>query len=243
MKIESLQNERVKKWCLLKEKKYRDAYNLFLIEGDHLVLEALKVGIVKEILTLEDKNYSVPTFQVTKEILKKISDQVTPPSVIAVCEKLQEKEIKGPVFILDGLQDPGNLGTILRSASAFSIPNIVLSRDSVDLYNPKVLRSTEGIFFSLNIVRKDLEDVFSFLKTNHYQIYGTDVKKGKDIRDCSLPFSSAFIIGNEGKGIRDKSRSVCDEFLYIPMNPQCESLNASVSASILMYEFSRERYL
>ena len=136
MKIESLQNKKVKEWASLKEKKNRDITNTFLIEGDHLLREALLRGVVLEVITTEEKNYDVPTFHVTNEIMKKITSQVTPPTVIAVTKKLEEKEINGPVLILDGIQDPGNLGTIIRSCVAFNMPNLLLSRDCADLYNP-----------------------------------------------------------------------------------------------------------
>jgi len=242
MKILSMQNDRVKKWCQLKEKKYRDERNLFLIEGEHLLFEALKNGIVKEIITTEDVSYDnlLPHYYVTKEIMKKISDQVTISSVIAVCEKLKKSEIVGPVIVLDGLQDPGNLGTIIRSAAAFSIPNIILSSTSVDLYNPKVIRSTEGMLFFVNIVRENLEHILPILKQRGYTIYGTDVLKGEDTAHLSFSSHSAFLIGNEGKGLSEVARNYCDNFLYISMNSCCESLNASVSASIIMYEFSKK---
>lgn len=240
MRIESLQNEKVKNWCKLKEKKYRDLTNTFLVEEEHLVEEALKHGVVKEILSLEEKDYgNVLVTMVTKEILAKLTMQVTPPKVMAVCEKIKEKEIEGPVLFLDGIQDPGNLGTIIRSAVAFSMPNIVLNEQTVDLYNPKVIRSTEGMIFSLNIVRKKTEECLSFLKTRQYTIYGTDVLKGRDLSIVEFPTLSAFVIGSEGKGISEKARESCNAFLHIPMNSLCESLNAGVSASIILYEWQK----
>lgn len=234
MKIESLQNKKVKEWASLKEKKNRDQTNTFLIEGDHLLKEAMKNDLVVEVITTEESDYNVPTFYVTKEIMKKITNQVTPPTVIAVAKKLEEKEINGSVLILDGIQDPGNLGTIIRSCVAFNMPNLLLSRECVDLYNPKVVRSTEGMIFHLNIVRKDLEEILPKLQKTHHVI-GTDVKGGSSVKSLKSESDIALVIGNEGNGL-GISKKYCEDFVCIPMNPLCESLNASVSASILLYE-------
>lgn len=236
--ISSLQNENVKHWCKLKQKKYRDQKNMFLVEDEHLVQEAIKNDCVLEIITSESKEFAYKTYFVTKEILKKISEQETPPKIIAVCQKLTERDIEGPAIFLDGLQDPGNLGTIIRSALAFDIPNIILNENTVDLYNPKVIRSTEGMLFAVNVVRKNTSECLEFLKQKNYQIIGTDVQDGIDIENLELSGNVVFVIGSEGKGIT-KSRDYCDAFIKIPMNKSCESLNASVSASIIMYEYQR----
>ena len=234
MNLESLQNKKVKEWASLKEKKARDETNTFLIEGDHLLKEAFKRNLVIEVITTEKIDYEVPTFHVTNEIMKKITSQVTPPNVIAVAKKQEEKEIIGPVLILDDIQDPGNLGTIIRSCVAFDMPNLLLSKNCVDVYNPKVIRSTEGMIFHLNIVRKDLKEILPKLKET-YQIIGTDVTNGVSIKEIEKDKNIALIIGNEGNGL-GLSKNYCDKFVYIPMNKACESLNAGVSASILLYE-------
>ncbi len=239
IKIESLQNEKVKNWLKLKDKKYRDLENLFLIEGEHLLEEGLKHHVVKEIITSEEKEYDLKTYWVSKSIIKKLSNQETPPVVLAVCEKLKEKEIKGNVLALDNIQDPGNLGTILRSSLAFQNENILLGNNCVDLYNPKVIRSTEGMFFDLNILRKPLVEEIKKLKEQGYTILGTDVNQGVDIRCQKIKAPICLVIGNEGKGLSEEVRDLCEEFCYIPMDSKAESLNASVSASILLYEINR----
>ncbi len=239
-KIESIQNEKVKAWSKLKEKKTRDEEGLFLVEGDHLVEEALKYHLVKEILTLDDEPYDVPTYQVTNEIMKKLTEQQTPPRVIGVCQKLEEHEVSGSILILDGIQDPGNLGTILRSAVAFDMKNIVLSPTCVDLYNPKVIRSTEGIFFSLNIIRTDLVSFIKKQKMSNakYVVMGADMN-GEDVEKIDFPEPVILVIGSEGQGISTEVRECIDTFVRIPMTNACESLNAAVSASILLYERSK----
>ena len=226
MKIESLKNDRVKKWVRLKEKKERDKTGTFLVEGDHLVTEAKKKGVVLEIITTED----------IKEA--KITEQMTPPNIIAVCKKTEETFMPGPLLVLDDIQDPGNLGTIIRSAVAFGFEEIILSEKTVDVYNPKVIRSTEGMLFHVKIFRENLPE---FLEKIHdeYLIFGTDVQDGVLVEDSIIPTQFALIIGSEGQGISKEVRKYCDKFFYIPMKDVCESLNAGVSASILMYEISK----
>ena len=172
--------------------------------------------------------------------MKKICNQITAPKICAVVSKLKEQEICGDVLVLDNLADPGNLGTIIRSAVAFNIPNLVLSLDTVDLYNPKVIRSSEGMIFHINIVKKDIEKYLNTIKDT-YQIIGTNVVNGEFIENIIDNRPVALIIGNEGKGMNEKYNSLCDKFAYIPMNNHCESLNAGVSASILMYEIAKKR--
>ena len=233
--ITSLQNEHVKYWCNLKNKKFRDQEKVFLIEGDHLINEAKKYNLIVETISTnnEDADYLV-----TEDVMKKISNQVSYSKDAAVVKFMDEKEIKGNVLILDNLQDPGNLGTIIRSSVAFNMPNIILSDDSVDLYNDKVIRSTEGMIFKTNVIRKNLIDFINELKKQGYQIIGTDVKSGISIDEVKNK-NIAIVIGNEGNGISDTIRSLCDNFVNIKMNSECESLNAGVCASIIMYEVSK----
>lgn len=241
MIITSLNNEHIKEINKLKEKKYRDLTNTFLIEGEHLVYEAIKNNLVKELIVLEGNNFNQDNIKityVTKEVMKKLSSMDSYPTLIAVCNKKEENPINGNVLILEDIQDPGNLGTIIRSSVAFNIDTIILSPKTVDLYNSKVLRSTQGMLFSINIIVKDLEEALIKLKEDKYKIYGTKVDNGKDIRDISKEEKYALIIGNEGNGMSSKISNLCDEYLYIKMNEKVESLNAGVAASILLYELS-----
>ena len=230
MKIESLSNAKVKNWNKLKEKKYRDEAGLFLIEGDHLIKEALKKQMVVSTIGLNE-TYD---YTVNPEILKKLSSQKSGVKEIAVVKKIEEKKVEGDkILILDNNQDPGNLGTIIRSAVAFNISTIILSDDCVDLYNDKVIRSSEGMIFNINIVRKKLIEIIPKLKENGYTIYATTVNgKGYFENDSKI----ALVIGNEGNGIKKDILSLCDKNITIKMNKDCESLNAGVAASILMYE-------
>ncbi len=238
MYLTSLNNEKVKYFKKLLQKKYRDEYNLFLVEDEHLVSEAIKLNLAKEIITTNDVTYSVPTYVVTNEIMKELSNQVTSTNVIAVCEKIKEKEINGNIIVLDDIQDPGNLGTILRSAVAFNFPNVILSNNSVDVYNPKVIRASEGMIFHLNIIRCDIKEFLNNLDKKYTKIT-TSVTMGEDIKNIECD-NYAIVIGNEGNGVSKEVSSLCDKNAYIKMDSNCESLNAGVSASILMYEVYHE---
>ena len=239
MEITSTNNEKIKFYQKLKQKKYRDQENLFLVEDEHLVNEALKKGVVKEIFTLDkDKTYEVPTYYVNEKVMKVLSSQVTSAKVIAVCKELQERESKGNIVVLDNIQDPGNLGTIIRSAVAFNFDSIILSENCVDLYNPKVIRASEGMLFNINLIRCDINKFLNNLDKSYTKIT-TDVKNGKNIKEIKFA-KCAIVIGNEGNGVSSEVSSLCDEKVYINMNSNCESLNAGVSASILMYEVNNE---
>lgn len=177
MTIDSVDNKKIKNIRKLNQKKYRDETNEFLVEGIHLVKEAYKEGLLKEVILEENEeiDFKVDTTYVTYNVIKSISSLDTPYKIIGVCKKKEEKEINGNVLVLDGLQDPGNLGTIIRSAVAFNVDTIILSKDTVDLYNPKVVRSTQGMNFHINIIRRDLEHEINTLKEKGYTVYSTDV--------------------------------------------------------------------
>ena len=236
MNITSLQNEHVKYWYSLREKKVRDKERRFLIEGDHLISEAKKQNLVIETISIVDHNAD---FFVTKEIMEKISMQQSISYNAAVVRFIPEDSISGNVMVLDGIQDPGNLGTIIRSCIAFGFTNIILSNTSVDLYNPKVIRATEGMIFHINVLRRNLVEFIPSLKKLGYKIVGTDVVNGSDIKAIDKE-NIALVLGNEGNGVSNEVKSLCDSFVYIKMNNACESLNVGVAASILMYEVNHE---
>lgn len=245
MLITSLDNDRIKSYIKLKDRKYRKKSKTFIVEGLHLVLEAYKSGDLIELIIEKDEvlPLDVPTIYVTNDIINKISSLDSPSKIMGLCKMNNKEEIKGDkILLLDGVQDPGNLGTIIRSSLAFNVDTIVTSLDTVDLYNPKVLRSTQGMVFHLNIVNMDLKEVVTKLKTEEYPIYGTKVEYGADVR--TLPKKDrkkyALIMGNEGKGISDEIASMCDKFLYIDMNDKVESLNVAVATSILLYELNSD---
>jgi TrmH family RNA methyltransferase len=238
MLISSLDNQKIKDIKKLQTKKYREKTNLFLVEGEHLVLEAYKAGCL-ETLILKDGfeyNLDVNTISVTENVLIYISELDTPQPMMGVCHKKEISNAKGNIIILDNVQDPGNLGTIIRSAVAFNFDTIVLSNDSVDVYNSKVVRASQGLLFNVNIQIGDLTEIIPELKKDGYQIYGTKVTNGNDVKSIAKNSLFAIIMGNEGNGMSDTVSELCDSFVYINMNDKCESLNVGVAASILMYE-------
>lgn len=244
MVITSLENDRVKKYVRLQRKKNRDLENLYIVEGEHLVIEADKAGVIEETILLNGENYdyNYPVFYVTDEILNKISTMDTAPKIMAVCRKNNNSTIIGnKILVLDGVQDPGNLGTIIRSSLAFNVDTIVLLENSVDLYNPKVLRATQGMYNYINIVNKDFNEVYKYMKDNNITIYGTSVVNGIDASSLNQEEKKKYclIMGNEGQGIREEIFNMCDKNLYIKMNEKVESLNVGVACSILLYELER----
>ena len=239
MVITSVNNEYIKNLCKLKEKKYRDMENKFLVEGYHLVMEAYNAKLLDHIILLEGEKvpiYDIDITYVSKDVMKKLSDVVSSSHIMGIVKKKEDKEIGDRILILDDIQDPGNLGTMIRSARAFGFDTIVLGKNSVDLYNPKVVRSTQGMLFYVNILVRDLGCFINNLKEDNYVIYGSDVRNGIDVREEDIPSKIAIVIGNEGNGISDEVKKLCDKNLYIKMSDEVESLNAGVAASILMYE-------
>lgn len=236
--IVSVNNNHIKDLCKLKEKKYRDSSNTYLIEGEHLIYEAYKEGVLIEALPLIGEDYSMDskiTF-ISREVMKKLCSTDSIPSVMGVCKKKEEKEIGNKLLILEDIQDPGNLGTIIRSSLAFGIDTIVLSTKTVDLYNPKVVRSTQGMLFHINIIVRELIPFIKEIKDNGYIVYGTKVDNGINVKDIEKKDKYALIIGNEGNGMSSDIEVLCDKNLYIDMDNNVESLNAAVAASILLYE-------
>lgn len=234
----STNNEFIKNIKKLNTKKYRDLNEEFLIEGEHLVNEALKVNIVKYVILEEDTLFETDkkVIRVSKNVLRYITSLDTPQPILAVCSKPNLNKIGSRIIILDNIQDPGNLGTIIRSCVAFNIDTLILSEDSVDLYNPKVLRATQGMIFHLNIMTTNIVKLIKRLKEDNYSVVGTDVVNGISIDEFENRDKFAIIMGNEGKGISDNVKQLIDKNIYIPISRDCESLNVGVAASIIMYE-------
>lgn len=239
--IRSLNNKRIKELSKLLIKKYRDEDGRFLVEGEHLVEEAHKSGLLLEVYKCEDcdLDYDVDTTLVTYDVLKRLTNSKNPQKVVGVVKKLADGKMGDRVIVLDNLQDPGNLGTIIRSSVAFNIDTIVLSESTVDLYNDKVVRASEGMMFHINIIKRDIDKLIDELHEKGYIILGTKVDGGTEINDIQKNLKYAIVVGNEGAGVRKSILDKCDKYLYIPMNNNCESLNVGVATSIIMYELNK----
>lgn len=239
MIITSTDNKYIKEIKKLQTKKYRDLNNLFLVEGDHLVKEAKHEGYLKEVICLEGyDNYGVKSTIVSENVMNYLS-LLSNCNVIGVVNKPNKSIKTNKIVMLDNIQDPGNLGTIIRSMVAFNFDTLIISKDSVDLYNEKVLRATQGMIFKLNIIIADLETIIPELKTEGYKIVGTNVVNGNDIKSLEKLDKLCIIMGNEGNGLKKSTSDLCDTFIYIKMNNACESLNVGVATSIILYELDK----
>ena len=244
MLITSLENEKIKKCIKLRDKKYRDLYNEFLVEGDHLVLEAYRKGLLEEVLIEENSvtMLDVPITYISSDIVKALSTLESSSLIFGLCKKKEENSDLGKrILLLDRIQDPGNLGTIIRSSKAFDIDTIVLGEGTCDLYNEKVIRSTQGNGFDMNIITGDLKEIITDLKKKEIPVLGTRVEYGEDIRDLTSRDKECFalVMGNEGRGVSSEILELCDKYIYIKMNDQVESLNVAIATSILLYELNR----
>lgn len=232
--IESLSNSKVKYATKLKQKKYRTETNQFLVEGEHLVEEAIKSGLVEYVFTTEDKSYDTVTiYQVSEEVFSKLSELNESIGFIAVANKFSSQDLSANILILDGVQDPGNLGTLIRSAAAFGFKTII-SENSVDYYNEKVIRSSQGALFYTNLLE---ENLINFIN-NHkdYTFYGTNVSLGTNLKYVDFSKAKkAIILGNEGQGLRTEIQNLVNTNIYIPML-ETESLNVGIAGGIIMYE-------
>ena len=238
----SIDNNKIKDLKKLHNKKHRDKVDMFLVEGKHLVLEAYKKGCLKELILEKDEIFplDVETIYVTNNIINYISDVESPQNVMGLCiKKRVDENLGNRILMLDNIQDPGNLGTIIRSAVAFNIDTIILSNDTVDLYNSKVVRASQGMIFHINIISGDLLEIIPKLKDEHYKIMGTRVTYGKSLKKIEKSEKFVIIMGNEGNGLSEVVSELSDDFIYIDINTVCESLNVGVAASIILYELDK----
>ncbi len=230
----------------LDKKKYRQKYNLFLVEGNKIIKELPNSDYeIENLYSVNPENLSFKTKEIEKILpneLKKISFLQHPKDSVAVC-KIPENKILKEVsiqLILDGIQDPGNLGTIIRLADWFGIEQIICSNDTVDVYNPKVIQATMGSFLRVNVCYTDLEE---YLSTYPYPTLGTDMN-GENIYETDFPEKFSLIFGNEGNGLRASTENLISKMITIPRfgkNQSTESLNVSMSAGIILGEiFSKK---
>lgn len=239
--ITSLSNAKVKAWAKLKEKKYRDKEQCFLIEGEHLIQEAYAAGWLDCVIVLKGSAYpdvnGIPVYEVTKEIIHKLTSLTSMETLLGVSRfPSYDSSSYSRIVVLDGVQDPGNLGTIIRTAISFGYEAIVLSQDCVDVYNEKVVRSTQGALFHIPMIRGDLSLLLPNFKQQGMTLYATALRNAKPLSNIIPASSYALIFGNEGSGVRNQTLELCDETIKIEMET-FESLNVAVAAGICMYEF------
>lgn len=254
--ITSKDNKIIKKINSLKNKKEREKTNLFIVEGKRFVSEIPNNWKVEFFSVSESfKKYNdiqkyeeiADIFIISDNIFNSISETKNSQGIIAVCEQ-KKYDISnfiltnGFYIILEELSDPGNLGTIIRTADACNVNGIFISKGSVDLYNSKVLRSTMGSIFHIPIFKDvEIKYIIEIMRKNNIKIYATHLKGENYIYDFDFKKGCSFIIGNEARGINSKTIIDSDECIKIPILGNAESLNASVAASVIMYEVVRQR--
>ena len=257
--ISSKDNELIKHIRKLKEKKERDASNEYLVEGIKIVKEAIQENAkIKQIILCDDceKTESIPKdlmyeiakhncIYVTSKLFKYISEVQEPQGVLAVIEKNNgDKTIdytQDIIVALDDVQDPGNLGTILRTVDSVGVNQILVSKGTADSYNPKVVRSTMGAIFRVKIIEtSDLIQSIKEMRKHHFKLMVTSLQTDNSIYDIEFN-KKIIVIGNESNGVSKEIQDMADEKAKIPMLGKTESLNASVAAGIVMYEYVRQK--
>lgn len=235
MVITSVNNQLIRDMSKLHQKKHRDDLGLFLIEGYHLYEEALKMDVIKTIFTTDEIMQGHNVIHVSQSVLEKLAKTNNPQKIVCVCEKLKREQVYDKVLILEEVQDPGNLGTLLRSALAFNFKTVVLD-NTVDIYNDKVIRSTQGAMFKLNFIEMNTLDFMSLHRD--YEYIGTSLK-GDSLETIGDPKKIALILGNEGNGVSLDVLKNINKNITIKIN-EVESLNVGVAGSIIMHHVNRK---
>ena len=242
MLITSTSNNRIKEVRKLLDKKYSESKNLFVIEGENLIEEAIKNNKLKELYILDGYGceYNFKYDYVTLDVMKTLSDLKSTPRMIGVSSYLNKNDLGNRIVILDDIQDPGNAGTIIRSCVAFGVDTIIFSKNSVSPYNPKVLRSTGGMIYNINILICDIKAIISEIKSKGITVVSTSLKESKSLKNMPKMDKYAIVLGNEGNGVSKDILSLSDDIVRIDMDNKCESLNVGVSAGIILYHMYKE---
>lgn len=257
--ITSKDNEIIKNIRKLKEKKYRDMNHEFIVEGIKLIKEAvaeeakiklivvceecLKDGCLDQKLLYEIAKYDC--IYVNQKVFSVLTDVQNPQGLLAVIEKQDKEENihykEDVIVVLDGIQDPGNLGTILRTIDSVGLKQVIVSKETADAYNPKVVRSTMGAIFRVNIIESEnLLETLKNAKKHKYKIMATSLETNNSIYDIDY-HKKVLVIGNEANGVSKEVLDYADEKIKIPMLGKTESLNASVATAVILYEYVRKK--
>ncbi|MBS5720774.1 MAG: RNA methyltransferase [Clostridium sp.] len=257
--ITSKDNELIKHIRKLKDKKYRDESNEYVVEGVKLVEEAVKENAkIKQIIVCEDttRTYEIPThimleiaryecISVSDKIFNIITQVTNPQGIMAIIEKnAQNAKIdytQDIIVVLDDVQDPGNLGTILRTVDSIGLNQIIVSKGTADAFNSKVVRSTMGAIFRIKIIEvENLAQAIKEMRKHHFKLMVTSLQTKNSIYDIDF-YKKIIVIGNEANGVSKEIQDMADEKAKIPMLGRTESLNASVAAGVVMYEYVRQK--
>ena len=245
--ITSSQNSQVKEWRKLHTKKYRAKSNTFLIEGYHLIEEALKSGWTIETIIIQ-QGIELPNWLagqkyqlVDKQVFAAITQTEAPQGIAAVVRIKDSAETLGNYLLLiDQVQDPGNLGTMIRTADAAGFSQVVLGKGTVDLYNDKVVRASQGSIFHIPIIEADLLEFIPALQSQTYTVLASALENAVAYDRIEQLEKVALVMGNEGSGIAPEILQLADKRIKIPIYGQAESLNVSIAAGILMYQLRKQ---
>ena len=257
--ISSKDNELIKHIKKLKDKKHRDESNEYIIEGVKLIEEAVKENAkIKKIIICEDttRTYEIPThimyeiakyecIYVTDKIFASITQVTNPQGIMAIIEKsetdAQIDYTQDIIVALDDVQDPGNLGTVLRTVDSIGLNQIIVSKGTADAFNSKVVRSTMGAIFRVKIIEvENLPQAIKEMRRHHFKLMVTSLQTDNSIYDIQFN-KKIIVIGNESNGVSKEIQEMADEKAKIPMLGKTESLNASVAAGVVMYEYVRQK--
>ena len=257
--ITSKDNEIIKNIRKLREKKYRDLNNEFIVEGIKMIKEAINENaVIKRIVVCEDNVnnggldkkllYEIAKYDciyVNQKIFSLISDVQNPQGILAVIKKQNSEENidykQDIIVVLDGIQDPGNLGTILRTIDSAGLNQVIVSNKTADSYNPKVVRSTMGAIYRVKVIESNnLVDTLKNMKKHKFKIIATSLETEKSIYNIDYN-KKIIVIGNEANGVSKEILDLSDEKAKIPMLGKTESLNASVATGIILYEYVRKK--
>lgn len=238
LEILSKNNQKIKDACALKMKKVRSEKRLFLMEGIKNFDMALKYGKVKQVFTtigLPKIKQDVEAYRVNDEVLRKLANSDNPEGIVFVCEQLEPRKDKKDyhkIVYLDQINDPGNLGTILRTAVAFNYDAVILSKSSVDLYNEKVVAASKGSIFMIDAFYDDINNY-----VDKYQIIASALDDAVSLETVKKPKDFILVLGNESHGVSDEVLKLADTVVKIDMNDDIDSLNVAVAGGILMNYF------
>ena len=248
-KIASSNNEKIKYLKKLGSKKERDVNNEFLIENIRIIHDAIKAGykpnylfVTEELLKQKDKRLEYifenisESFVINENTNKSFSSLKTPSGICTIYNKQKRKiDLDRVVVYLNGVSDPGNMGSIIRTAIAFGIENLVVDEKCVDIYNPKTISAARDGIFKINILHDKNTKIFSQIKEN-MRVYVTSLERGKSINSVLKGEEYCIVLGNEANGVDDEIMNQADDFIKINMTAEIESLNVAVSAGIIFYE-------
>lgn len=256
--ITSVSNERIKHVAALQQKaRLRREESLFVIEGGRLFWEA-PISLIREVYVSErflknadeetkEKLAKIGYEEVSEPVFGKISDTKTPQGILAVLtqQNYKREDLLGSsplLLLLENVQDPGNLGTIMRTAEGAGVTGIIMSRDCADIYQPKVVRSTMGSIFRVPFYQcEELSQEIAFLQSRDVKVFAAYLEGSECYDTVNYLGGTAFLIGNEGNGLTEESALTADVRIRIPMSGKLESLNAGISAALLIYEAARQR--